>query len=458
MKRNFFQRGENEAREIAGRIKKRDFSGNEGQAIKNSSFLLTTTIVAKVGSLLFTFVIARMLMPELFGLYSLALGTIVLFAGFSDFGVSSAMVTFVAKSLGKGDKKKAKAYYSKLLKLKWIVVALATLVLLGSSYFVANNYYNKPIFYALLVGGLYLPISSFLGFFDGIFRASNKFKFILIKEIIYQFLRFSLVPLGIFFLLRMNLRPDLLIATIIFLLSFCVGISLLILIFFSRKKMPFLKERTSPLSPPEKRNMNQFIWPVTLTVLSGAFFGYIDTIMLGHFVTGEFIGYYAAAFSLVASAGAIIGFSAGALFPIFARLKGKQLESGFRKTRLITLLISLGAAALTLVLAKYVVLIAYGLDYLTAVPILQFFTFFILIGPLTGLYDSYFISQERTKVIAFFLIITTLINIGLNWTFITYGLKFGMFEAILGACLATLISRVLYLLGLGFWKRFGLRK
>ena len=89
-----------------------------------------------------------------------------------------------------------------------------------------------------------------------------------------------------------------------------------------------------------------------------------------------------------------------------------------------------------------------------AVPLLQIFSLFVLIGPLIGLYDAYFTSQERTKVIAFLLIITTGINISLNWAFITYGLRFGMFEALIGATIATLISRGVYLIGLGFVKKF----
>lgn len=449
------EEGKGSVKEIFRRFKKRDFSGNAGQAVKNSSYLISTTLVAKFGSLLFTILLARILMPELFGLYFLALGTIVLFAGFSDFGISAAMVTFVAKTLGKNNPEKAKAYFSKTIRMKVWMVSIASLVLLASAYFIANNYYNKPIFYALLFGGLYIPISSFLGFFDGIFRAANKFKYILIKEIIFQLLRFSLVPLAIFFLLKSNINNELLMASIIFSLTICIGISLLILMFFTKRKISFIKEKRTILSKKEEKNMNKFIWPITLTVLSGVFFGYIDTIMLGHFVTGEFIGYYAAAFSLVASAAAIIGFTSGALFPIFARLKGKQLEAGFRKARTITILISFVAAIITFLSAKYIILIVYGADYSFAIPLLQILSLFILIGPMIGLYDMYFTSQERTKVIAFLLIITTLINIVLNWAFITYGLRFGMFEALIGASIATLISRGVYLFGLGFWKRFG---
>ncbi|MDH3324681.1 MAG: oligosaccharide flippase family protein, partial [Candidatus Peregrinibacteria bacterium] len=75
---------------IFGRIKNRDFRGNEGRVIKNSSWQIATTLVAKMGSLLFTIIIARLMLPEVYGLYGLALSTILLMAIFSDFGIGSA--------------------------------------------------------------------------------------------------------------------------------------------------------------------------------------------------------------------------------------------------------------------------------------------------------------------------------------------------------------------------------
>ena len=87
-----------EIKDLFIRFKKRDFKGNTGQAIKNSSFQLAITLIAKIGSLLFTIIIARMLLPELFGLYGLALSTIALFLGFSDLGIGSALITFLGKT------------------------------------------------------------------------------------------------------------------------------------------------------------------------------------------------------------------------------------------------------------------------------------------------------------------------------------------------------------------------
>ena len=450
---DFIQKGEEEFFKLFSKFKKRDFSGNEGQAIENSGYQLAITLIAKFGSLIFTIVMARMLMPELFGLYSLALGTIVLFTGFSDFGIGAALVTFVSKSLGKKNPQKAKAYFSKLIKLKFIIVLFATIVLLSLAYFVAKFYYHKPIFYALLVGGLYLPLSSFLGFFEGIFRATNRFKYILIKEILYQFLRFGLIPISIFFLLKTNISQESLIASIILILSLCFSTSLLFLLIFSRKKVNFIKLKKQSLSPKDKSGLRKFILPLILTVLSGAFFGYIDMVMLGHFVTSEFVGYYSAAFSLIASAATILSFSFGALLPIFSRLRKKQVNLGFKRVLIINFVFSFIAALVTFFLAKYVVLVAYGISYLPSISLLKAFAIFLLFGSTISIYEMYFTSQEKTKVLAILVVISTLINISLNFVFINYGLRFGMFEAIFGACIATLISRALYLIGLIILKK-----
>ena len=54
-----------------------------------------------MGALLFTIILARILMPEFFGLYSLALSTLIMFVSFTDLGLESGMVFFLSKALAK---------------------------------------------------------------------------------------------------------------------------------------------------------------------------------------------------------------------------------------------------------------------------------------------------------------------------------------------------------------------
>lgn len=450
---SFLEREESDIKELFNRFKKRNFKGTEGQAIKNSTFQLSTTLVAKAGSIVFTILIARMLLPELFGLYSLALSTIILFTAFSDLGITTALTTFVSKNIGSKKFVKAKSYFRTLLKYKLFLVLIPSAILLILSYFIANNYYHKPLFLALLAGGIYIPLVSFVGFLESSFKANNDFKRPFLKEFIFQIVRLAIVPLAIFLFLKFSLSQESLVAGIILVLSFCYFLSIIFLIIFFRKKIPFLKEDKKNLSKSEKKGLRKFILPLTATALSGIFFGYIDTIMLGHFVKSEFIGYYSSAFSLVGSASVIVGFAGAALFPIFARLKGKSLENAFSKTINLTLLISIIGALVAFFGAGAIINIIYGSEYAPALTLLKIFSLLILVLPLSGIYDSYFFSQEKTKIVAYLLIGTTIINIILNYFFITFGLRFGMMEAVIGACIATVTSRYVYFFGLSAYKK-----
>lgn len=439
----------NDIKNIFNRFRRRDFSGTTGQAMKNSSYQLAQNLIFKFGSLIFTIVIARMLLPDIMGLYNLALATIVLFASFSDLGISSALVTFGAKMLGKNNPEKAKGYTKILLKWKLYLILISSLILLSLSYFIAHFYYNKPIFYALLVGGLYLPIVSLIGFIEQLFKTSNNFKTPLIKEIIFQISRFILVPFAIFWFIGTGLSGQGMVAISLIALVIAYSISLLFLILSSKRKIGFLQVKAKDLDKKEIRDLKKFIYPLSATAFAGMFFGYIDTLMLGHFIPTKFIAYYGAAFSLVGGASAIIGFMAAALMPIFAKKSGKALESIFRKTRNITLFISIAAGIFTYFVAWYVVRLAYGVAYLPAVPILEWFSILVILIPIIGLYVGYYTVQKKTKTLAWLILGGAILNIIFNYFGIVYGLEnYGEMGAVFGAVGATILSRVLYLGGL----------
>ena len=178
--KNIIKKQEKEVLGILDIIKKRKFKGYTGLVIKNSLYQLAATFSAKIGSLLFTIILARMLMPELFGLYSLALSTIVIFVSFADLGIGPTLIRFVSRELGKNKKAKAKAYVSYLLKWKIILILIFLVVLVASAGFIANNYYQKPLFLALIAGSLYILSISLIGFIESIFHSTNNFKYPLI--------------------------------------------------------------------------------------------------------------------------------------------------------------------------------------------------------------------------------------------------------------------------------------
>ena len=315
--------------EIFNLIKRGNFKGYGGLAIKNSFFQLSKSIIAKVSGLLFTILLARFLMPELFGLFSLTMATLFIFVGFANLGIESALIKFVSTSLLNKNKKKAKKYVNYLFKIKTLLILIIFLILIISAKFIANNYYNKPIFLALLVGSLYLLSLCFINFLESIFFSVNKFKEPFYKEIIFQISRLALTILAVFIILNNSFSQEFSLLLIVFCMSLPGILALAFLFYKSKKKIPFLKKKLEKIKNKEKKQLKKFIAPLTVLGISGLFFGYIDMIMLGHFIGAEFIGYYYAAFSLIAALVAILGFSP-ALFPIFSRLKGDKLRRAYK--------------------------------------------------------------------------------------------------------------------------------
>jgi len=448
----FLKKEAKEIKEILGRIKRKNLKGNSGQAIKNSTYQIITTFIAKIGSLFFTIIITRLMLPEIYGLYGLALSTILFLGIFSDMGIGAAINTFVSKNI---DKKpgKAKSYLYYLTKWKIVLIGFSISIIILLSNWVATNYYQKPIYYALLAGTIYFPIIILASYLASIFKSTNNFKPILIQEIIFQILGLTVVPLSIIFFLSKIKSIEIYLFWIFIILAICYLIASTYLYYIIKKDKPFKKSQIKKLSKTEKNNLIKFILPLTVTALSGIFFGHIDKIMLGSFVAGEYIGFYSAAFLLVTSLSTIISFSSSAIFPIFARLNGKKLEKGFKKSKNITILISIPTLILTFFFSKIIIRILYPPLYLQSTTYLRILSLSLISYPLILLYSAYYISQKRTKIISILLVSSTILNIVLNYILISIGLRYSMSYAVMGACSATIISRFGYLGGLILFRK-----
>ncbi len=442
----------NDFKGILKRIIKRDYSGYTGLAIKNSIFQFSTSLTGKIGSLFFTILLARILMPELFGLYSLALATIVIFTSLSDLGITSATIRFISNAMGKHKNSSARAYIQYLFKFKIILIIIAGFILLAISWPISHYYYNKPIFFALLAGIVYLFAYNLINFIDGIFNGLNQFKKPLVKEIVFQLLRLVLVPALALFSIKMAYSRDIITLNLIASITICY---ILILIFYARivrKNLLSLSKKSKKLSHDEKSSIRGFIFNLSLLSLSGLIFGYIDMIILGHFVSASIIGHYSAALNLAGSIALLITFSTS-LLPIFSRLNGTQLQVGFRKVLNLVVILSLIGFILSLTFAPLIIGIIYGINYTESINIFRLLAILLIVLPISALYESFFISQAKTKVIAKFLALSTLLNLVLNVFLVTYFLRYSESFAVFGASIAIIISRIFYLSSLFFNKR-----
>jgi len=436
--------------DIFKRIKQRNFKGNTGLVIKNSFYNSASTIIEKVGAMIFVIILARILLPELFGLYSLALSTILLFISISGLGVGETLIRFVSKALGNNKKSKAKSYVIYLSKLKVLLLFIVIISLAISSKFISQIYSDKPIFLALIAGLLYIFLAGLVGFVQLLFNATNNFKMLFIRQIIFQTLRLIIVPILVLYSLK-YFNTEIIVPIVILSLSFVWFLTLCFLLIFANK-IPFLRTKADKLVKKERKKINKFVFGLSILSLSGLFFGYIDILMLGGFVAGAFLGYYQSAFTLVSSFASLIFFS-GVLLPIFSRIKGKRLENGFKKSLKITFLFSLIMFLSVFIFAPTIIKVIYGSAYLDSINLLRILSLLIISLPLIFIYTSYFVARGKIKAITKLLVVSILINIFLNCTFLLWLIDYGPLFAVIGVCIATIISKYFYLFGLIFSRK-----
>lgn len=440
-----------EIKHIVRRIQKRDFSGDVGKALKNSVFDFATNLSAKFGALVFMIILARLLMPELFGLYSLALSTIILFVTFSNFGLFETMVRFVSRALAKKRVQKAKSYFVYLSRLKIILMALAIVVLLFSAKAIATLYYQKPIFLALLAGSFYLLFLGIVGVLKRIFQSVNDFKTTFYQEIIFQVARLIVVPGAVLFALNYALGEEQILFYVIAGLSFALLCSSLFLV-SKVKRVSFVQAPTKPLPTKEKKKIHAFLLAISLTAISGSIFSHVDTIMLGRFVASEFIGYYAAAFSIVTASVSLITFSA-ALLPIFSGLNKRKLELFYKKSLRIVLAAAFVLFCVYLILSPTIIAIVFGEAYASSINILRIFSVVVFLLPIIGIVSTYLTSLGKPILITRALVISSLLNLVLNYLAISTLVTYSQMHAVYGATIATITSNAVYLGLLLFYKK-----
>ena len=89
-----------------------------------------------------------------------------------------------------------------------------------------------------------------------------------------------------------------------------------------------------------------------------------------------------------------------------------------------------------------------------AANVLRVFSVLIIIIPLLSLYTNYYTTQGKTKELAYLILGSAILNIIFNFIGINHGMNIaGDMGAVYGACIATILSRILYLVGLWIFRR-----
>ena len=405
---------------------------------KNSIFNFVGNLVSKFGGLVFTIILARLLLPEAFGIYNLVLSIVMVFLTFTNLGVGGTIVRYMSESIGNNNRKKARSYFRYLIKFRAMLLALVALAIALSSKLMATHIFQKPqMVLPLVFSSIYILSRPLFGTSKSLFQSLNNFRNVAYMQIIFYTSRI-LIVLGAIYLVTSSF-----LVSAVFLAMALTSIICGVFGYF------FLKgNRDLIFGEVEKidtKRILSYLGYVSLIAVSLKFFGNIDTLMLGRFVDPQFIGYYNAALNLVAGAAGLFGFGA-VLLPAFTRINKERFKRGFQKTLRYVLMLSIPSLVGAVIIGRYFIFAIYGSSYLPATTPFYCLAALILISPLISFYTSLLKSKERPKAVFKAVLFSLILNVFLNYFLIRYFLSFSQELAILGAALATVISRGIYLL------------
>ncbi|MDY6866143.1 MAG: flippase [Halobacteriota archaeon] len=392
--------------------------------LKNSIYNSAGTLITSATGLIITVLLARLLSPEDYGLFYLALSVGFLLLTFTDPGINATLIRYVSHAIGNNEEKLARSYFKYLFRFNLLLTLFVSITLIILAEPLAVYVFDKPSLYLpLVVVGFFVLFTSLRNFFRCAFIAFHEFKYNMVNFISYECLRLVTIPAFIF------------LGYAVFgaIMGVCLSSlgALLVLIYFLLKKHPFLLK--GAVLDIDRKKILKFLGFLTIGSISGVIFAYVDSIMIGIFLPAESVGFYRIGFNIVFAVAGLISI-ANVLFPVFTQLESIELRNAFNRVFKYSMTFSIPFAFGLIFISENLVKLVFGIEYLPAALPMQFLSLIILIATTSGLFINILNAKEKPKYTAAITIVSMSMNVLLNYFMI---LEYG----VMGAAMATVISR-----------------
>lgn len=372
------------------------------KVVKNSSFLIGSEVVCRLGAFVLAVWITRLLGAEGYGKFSFAMSFAMLFAIFSDMGLNIITVREMSREIGQATK-----YTSNML----IFRAALSLISWGLIFVFINllgyDQNTKVIVYML---GWSVILNSFSETFNAVYRSFEKMEFVAIIVIIQR-----LAPLlvGLFVLLKGGGLRSLAQAYVI-VAGIVLFINLIMLsanFFVPRFEFDFkfcfqIVRKALPLG---------------LAVIFSMIYFRIGTIILSKMQGDSAVGWFSASYRLIESIMFIPISIMGALLPVFSKLyvtSPEKLLKDAQKTIELLLLLIFPMVTGIFLLSDKIIMFLYGAQFVNSISALR-----ILIWAEIFIFVNYVLTHllivcNRQKLNTLINLIACVFSVSLNFILI----------------------------------------
>ena len=397
----------------------------------NTSWLLGERVLRMVVSLFVGIYVARYLGPERFGLLSYTLSFVWLFSSLASFGLDDILVRELVKR-----PKQRKNLLGTVFWLKVCGTVVMGIAIAAALHFKTEDEQTYWMI-ALITFGFLFQSTNVVDFY---FQSQVQSKFAVRAQAI------QLILTSLFKIYLVWNQAELIWFAFALMLDQAVVAVLFLLVYHWKIGwFPFFSFRWT-----EAKKLMIDAWPLIFAGMVVSVYMKIDQVMLKEMLDAKAVGVYAAAVKLCEAWYFLPTALIASLFPavIEAKIKSKTLYDK-RVQNLYDLMVwsSIAVALPTTLLADWVILILYGIDFQEAADVLRIYIWagvFVTLGIASS---KWLIAENLQRYLFFRTILGALLNVGFNlWLIPIYGIK--------GAAIATLVAQgTASFLSLSFFKK-----
>ncbi len=409
-----------------------------GLLAKSSLIVFVGLTLSKIFTYLYKIVVARSFNPEVYGLFNFALIIIGLIATIASFGMPEGILRFVSL-----DRKNKSLENSKYLVSIGTKVVFFTSIILGILLYlladiISINIFSKPdLAIYLKIFSLALPFITLGTTYLTIIRAFERITLYTSIQNIFQNL-VKLLALILFIFLGFRLSA--------ILGSYMLSVAFVLVAgYLGAKKYLKKINMSEELDKDKKKKLKHdffaYSWPIIFLGIASSLLYWIDSFVIGYYMSAEDLGFYNVAFTLVGILGIAPEIFMQLFFPMvlkeYAKDRIKVIRELSKQVSKWIMIINIPVFIIMILYPGAIINILFGQEYLPAENSLRILSFGGMVASIFLSLTSNLLSMKgKSKNLLFITLFIGLFNLITNIIFVPiYGLA--------GASFATAFSIIL---------------
>ena len=380
---------------------------------KGTGIIFTGTIIGMLLAFVSRVIIIRYITQSEYGIFSLALVLLNIFAMISTLGLQSGVTRQIAFFRGKKDSEKVSGIVKSSIQIALVASIFFSFFLFFLADIISVKAFHSPeLSTPLKIFAIAIPFSVLIVIFTSIFRGFDRVEpNVYFQNILRNVLLLPLLGIVILFGLSfLGLLYAYLASTALTCIAFAA---------YAAKKLPIpVKGEKNANADSVNKELLFFSLPLLAISILGMIMHWTDTLMLGYFKTPDVVGLYNAALPLVNLIPVVLTSMNFLYVPIASQLYSQNLIGEMRSNYAI---LTKWMFALTLPLFLIIFLfpetvlnILFGARYIQAGMTLQILALGMFVNTFLGLNGATLIITGKTRLLMWTSLIGAIMNIALN--------------------------------------------